>query len=399
MDPKVSQKIILENNLIPADISKEILWRISNNAKIDSRVLPRNISLEQIDHLRELYEEIANELGVSAQKGPRNEIFYRIIRDKYPKFSWQVHGKSVVFNHVRIGKLEPSLLSLLIQEIRPMNQVSLTLRYDYEFNISDDKLTLLDEIFSTLNVIYPDTKTMIAIIEWLQAGLRGEKLNIFSLACPDYSTEPTNNPKCPYRHTFNSVGSGIGLIARRVLDALPILTDALKKMGIEVSSTLAMADYEILSKNNLQRLNLSQIEFYNRIESSRIEFKKESACQNAIMLTELCGGYEEWGNQYNYFRNQFLVGNFGLSQITEQDLIAMVKSRRQLYESWHGIRETLEEYIPILLDQAAEYAAIGSMIHKHFSNCLILGGDHSVFSPFYSVDQFIPALYLKRYYC
>jgi MFS family permease len=43
---------------------------------------------------------------------------------------------------------------------------------------------------------------------------------VFSPVCPDYSIEPTGNPLCPYRHTFNELGSGLGLIAQSLIQAL-----------------------------------------------------------------------------------------------------------------------------------------------------------------------------------
>jgi len=48
--------------------------------------------------------------------------------------------------------------------------------------------------------------------------------------------------------------------------------------------------------------------------------------------------------------------------------------------------------------QCAEYAAMGALFHRSFTNPLVIGGDHCRMMPFYWLHQPIPVLYLRRIY-
>jgi hypothetical protein len=397
VDWQYAKEIIQKEKLISGEVSKKILSAIRNQCKVDLTILPQKIPATKIAQLKKIYDEGVRK-NQHQQGSPRNNIFYNIIKSKIPAFSWEIRGKNVVFNNPKIANLEPSLLSLLLMDIKFDNN-SIMHRYTCLKELPKKLSCEIIQLFEKIQILYPDTENMQRIVSWLNAGLRGETLYIFSLACPDYSAEATGDPQCPFRHTFNEVHSGIGLIARRILDAIPVIKQSLAKFNIDFIPILAMADYEILPDANLKTLKISSDEFLKRIESSRSLFKKNcSIFIETPHVTELCGGHEKWKDIHSYFRDRFNKNDFGAARINETILNETLKAREKLYARWHGFKEKIEEYLPILLGQGAEYAAVGEIVSRTYKNCLILGADHSVFAPFYNINQSIPLLYLKRFY-
>jgi hypothetical protein len=397
VDGQFAKGIIQKKNLIGGEVSKTILSAIRRQCKIDLAILPKEIHATKIAQLQKLYNETLNE-NQYQQDFPRNKVFYNIIKSKIPAFSWKTCGKNVVFNIPKISNLEPSLLSLLLLDIEFDNS-SIVHRYACLKGLPEELSYEIIQLFEKIQVISPDKENMQRIVTWLNAGLSGETLYIFSLACPDYSAEPTGDSQYPFRHTFNEVHSGIGLIAKRILDAVPVIKNSFEKFNIDFIPILAMADYEIIAEINLKTLKISSDEFLKRIESSRNSFKK--ACSVRIetpYVTELCGGYEKWNDIYSCFRDRFKKNDFGTARINEKIINEILKARKQLYARWYGFKERIEEYLPILVEQAAEYAAVGEIVSRTYKNCLILGADHSVFAPFYNINRSTPLLYLKRFY-
>ena len=397
MDWQIAKAIILKNKLINGRISKKILWAIRTNQPLHSDWLSEEVTKEKLENLRKLYSEKVQIYGKS--NFPRNSIFYHIIQDKIPAYDWETKDKNVVFSSHTVSNMEISLLSLLLLDI-DTERSTLKHRYSCLNSLPKPILDELSELLITIQAIHPDQRAMQQIVNWLMAGLRGETLYTFSLACPDYSVEPTDDPNCPYRHTFNEVGSGIGLIAKRVLEALPAIKKFLDKFGITVKSVLAMADYEVLSEVNLKRLNVSSGEFLHRINSSLQAFKEDSQIPlEVINVSKLCDGLENWQRHYSYFKEKFERKEFGNMLLDDGKLHEMLKARKQLYSQWYGARQNLEDYLPILLAQGAEYAVVNHILAQNYSNCLVLGADHSIFSVFYNIEGSLPMLYLKRRYC
>ena len=97
------------------------------------------------------------------------------------------------------------------------------------------------------------------------------------------------------------------------------------------------------------------------------------------------------------FRKKILNGNYGSSGLTNKKLDDILKSRIQLYSKWYGDMSN-EYYKKILIDQGAEYAAMGLLIDKKFKNAVVLGADHHRMTDFYRVDTDIPVVYLKKNY-
>src|SRR5436190_1307977 len=100
MNYSFNQKININHDFIDGKTSKNILWAIMNDIPLKQEDLPINVSLEQITILREAYKEKLEE-QTERITYPRNEIFYKMIREKYPKFTWERIKKKLVFNYVK----------------------------------------------------------------------------------------------------------------------------------------------------------------------------------------------------------------------------------------------------------------------------------------------------------
>lgn len=148
-------------NLIRGRRSKKILYAICSDQPIDSTRLPKEISPKKLEELRALYQE--------KNQGNQNSM--------------------------------PSLLSLMVLDLK------LEQRYPCLKILPKPVITELENLFRDIQIIYPNNEAMKPIAEWLHQGLLGNTLYTFSMACPDYSVEQTgDDPQCPFRHTFNSVG-------------------------------------------------------------------------------------------------------------------------------------------------------------------------------------------------
>ena len=400
MDRCKAKSIVQEQKLIDSELSRKILWAIAHNTEIPDVDLPAGITPKQIEQLRHDYKQQASNNPTLIGQ-PRNRIFYELLANKFPDFSWECRGDNVIFRAPKVGYLEPSLLSLLLLPIAANNHSYLQERYPCLAQLPHALVTAIDVLFQQLQVIYPSKEEMANIVRWLQRGLQGERLQLFSLVCPDYSVVSTGDPLCPYLHTFNELGAGVGLIAKRALAAYPLIATVLQQFDIKLlKPVVALADYEILAESGLTRLGLTHEEFLARLHSSRNALTELSEIEiENPMITNLCDGYDSWRQLHRKYHTQFMQSDFGAAKLNQKRLLAMVKTRKALYDRWHGQRNNLQEYISLLLDQAAEYAAVGEIINRCYDNCLVLGADHSVFEPFYKIKQITPTLYLKRFYC
>jgi hypothetical protein len=389
----------LKKNVISGEVSKKILSAIQYNQDIEDALL-HTLGITQSDLISLKAQYVKKLTAYKDEKlFPRNLIFYQIIQDKIPSFSWNIRDQHVDITRPKLNKKHVSLLSLLTQNLTLDEPPSLKTRYPSLNTLSPQQYEIVSSLLEAMQIIYPDRIVMDQIVLWLKHGLAGKPLHIFSLACPDYSVEPTGNSFRSFRHTFSKVGAGIGLVAKRILDAMPIIQKAFDQLGIQFTPILAMADYEVLSATNLKNLGVTEKEFLLRLDSSRAAFKRY--CKVNIEtpnMLDLCGSREYWQNWCIHFQECFRHRDFGRVKLSEKTLLEMVKARKALYTNWFGRKDNDSEYLDILLNQAAEYAVVGKVIAEKFQNCLVLGADHSVFGAFYNVVSPLPVLYLKRFY-
>jgi len=397
MQKSTAKKIIHSHNLIPRRLGRQLLHAIENNLPMHPE-WPRTIDQKQFELYKEQYAQKSKELNNAPY--PRNFILYHLIKNRLPEFSWEIQGTGKIYmNTPRIHGLRLSLASLLFCKLDEISDSLLDKKYRCTKILSKEVSRILSDVFNKIDVIYPDEKAMEKIVNWICAGLNQETLTIFSPICPDYSVEATDNPACPYRHTFKSLGSGLGLIAQRILTAIPILIEALTHLGLKVNAVIGIGDFEAYSDANLARLNITRETFLERVTKSKQAFESASVIPMDVqMISDMLGGYHHWLDIYRQFTNQLNTGNFGASELTSEKLLKIVAKRKNLYDRWYG-EKSLSDHLPQLMSQGAEYAVLGWMIAKTMKNCVVLGADNDAMSPFYSILQSVPTLFLKRFYC
>ncbi len=403
MDRYNSQEIINKYNLISHKDSKHILEMIRNGEEIKFQSLPNYVNVSKLQFLREVYQQKIIELKKLGRfkKYPKNLPFYYIIKDRFPSFTWEIDDNiksSFKIRVPRVENLRPSLMSLLIND-NIAKDITSDHKYTCIRRLPDKVAENMEHLLKEIHAVYPDNNDMEGIISWLLKGLAGAKLTMFSPACPDYSKKRTDDKICRYIHTFSELGSNIGLIAQRILDALPIFDKFFKKYNISVKYIIATGDFEAYVKSNLERLNITTQEFLSKLKGSNDLIRKASKVPiDVFMFTDLCGGYDKWIVYYSKYIGMFEKGCYGKTNLNKNSLFNIIKARKALYDRWTGKKSELGDYLPQLLGQGAEYASMGEIISKKYTDCLILGADHSVMSPFYNINQIIPTLYLKRFY-
>lgn len=409
MNREDAKKVANEYNLVTSKQSHEILRAIQKDASFDNIFLPENINVEQLEKIKLLYQKKKKELEKS-YKGktyPSNLPFYLILEEKYPTFSWKILGTETNTNTApnvnidapRVDNLRPSLFSLLINDIRSDTDTSLHRRYPIVSRLPTPLTSSLAQLLEDIQAISPDVLDMEKIVGWLEKGLQGEPLTLFSPVCPDYSVEKLKEGPIFYRYTFNELGSGVGLVAKHLLKILPFLSKTFKKYSLKVTIIVGVGDFEAANLSNVRKVNLTFEEFLSRLQKSRaaIQISSKAPIQT-VLFTDLCGGFQGWNAHLKKFERMFAKKEYGYSNLTSEKLLSIIKARKPLYDRWYGIKSHLEDYLPMLLRQGAEYAAMGAILKEKYRNCLILGADHAAMKPFYNVDHIHPILYLKRFY-
>jgi hypothetical protein len=400
VDAVTASKLMSEHGLVPSKVSQDLLLRVAAG-RWDSVEPELDRALRAV---RTRYEEIVDTLPGYPQLSPRNLPFYIMVREKYPQFRWEMvqdaRGRTRVrFENVpTLQKVNPSLLSLLLE------RVPATTRHEDPFYVETSVLPL--ELAATLRatldhmvVARPSALELRAIVAWIRAGLEGEPLTVFSPICPDYAYEETGDPKVPYRVTFEGLGSGLGIVAKRALRALPLFVTALRRHGLEVRCIVGGGDFEAFSTENLHRLALTEGEFLQRLKASAQAFR--AACPFEVeqpMITELCGGRVGWEALIRDASARLSAGDFGAADLDEPELARILAARKKLYQAWFGSKESDSAYRGVLLAQGAEYAAMGRIVSERYARPLVLGADHPAMRPFYGVHQRVPVLYLRQVY-
>lgn len=399
MEQEKAKKIIDKSGLINGKTGRKILLAIENNELINDADLPAQITKQDVEILTALYQNKLKKINYS--KCPRNLIFYHIIKDKYPDFEWEYNEEfsTTQISAPRVNNLRPSLLSFLLEKVDLSSDTLLHRKYQCLTKLPLNLIKEISSFMEKMEFIFPNEDSMKLFVDWLSLGLENKNLSIFSPVCPDYSVEETGDLKCPFRHTFNNLGEGLGPIAQRTLSVHPEFIYFLKQFGIKAKLFVGFGDFEGYSESNLKRLNLTTDEFLSRVSKSRQKYKEMSSVDVAVlMITDMFDGYHGWVEAFNEHLNKLNNGYFGESNLSKESLVQIVEKRKNLYDRWYGEKAALD-HVPQLIFQGAEYAALGANISKNLENCLILGADNDAMGPFYSITKKIPTLYLKRYYC
>ncbi|WP_158080970.1 hypothetical protein, partial [Pelomonas sp. KK5] len=117
-----------------------------------------------------------------------------------------------------------------------------------------------------------------------------------------------------------------------------------------------------------------------------------------IALSELCGGLAGWRELQDAQRQRLeAIRRGSLAPVRSVPWRAVLRARQPLYERWVGPQPG--GYLPFLLNQGAEYAALGELAQRlEGRNSLLLCCDHAAMTPFYKALHDQPVVYLQRNY-
>jgi hypothetical protein len=349
-------------------------------------------------------------VGQGEEVYPRSKAALDLIAANIPGFTYKASADRRhidLYGHPRVRGEHPSLADLARYALREPGSPTL-LRFDSYAPSIQKKIDVLGEyshgedfgqLLLDIPAVLPPRKIIRKVGSFLDtaqsAAQTGEEVVIFSPVCPDYAVAQTGDPERPYEYTFDGLGTGIGLVAQRILNTIPQVWDFFSQRGMNVRFVVAVGDFEADSKDTLDRVGLSKDEFVRRVQMSQQAFL--DACPKEIpvevpLMTEV---FTDWDEKIGQARQAVENGHyFGALKLDQKDVELIAAARKPLYERWYGRRVDAVEK---LLSQAPEYMATGACIEKHYPNSLILGADAVAMAGFLQGlgKELRPVVYLK----
>jgi hypothetical protein len=364
-------------------------------------VLIEHLGLQsEIELITTLFRRHAD--GTADDGAPKYLPFYRAIKQHFDaSFDWRVTHDSgrpqVVFDKPYINFVRPSLLTLLTCCVRDDVQTSpaMKVRYPSTRGLPDALVRDLERLLKELSFYLPAEDYIAVVSELLLRGLSGEEITLVSPVCPDYGYVRAAGK---YRYTFDELRDGVGLVAGRVVNALPKVQDLLARHGIRSRLVVAAGDFEGLDEATVTRVRETRESF--RAKLARSQERVLAALgrpAESVFIAEMAGGEAAWRALTDAAYRSLVGEDFAALMPTRIDMDAILETRMPLYQAWH-VGRSREELAQVLLLQCAEYAAMGVLFHRMLKNPLVVGGDHNRMMPFYWLHQRIPVLYLKRVY-
>lgn len=398
MDAASAAKLMAEYRLVPKGQAKRVLEAVADGTWGD--IQPNDDLVE----LRLRYQRVLRDRLENRPAFPRNLPFYLLVQDKYPDFRWEVveddAGTPRVHfeNMPTLGKLRPSLLSLLLDRVPATSNRSDMLALQLA-DLPPELVDALRDTFVRADAARPTPAEIEEIGQWLRKGLAGEELTVFTPICPDYAYEETGNPALPYRVTFDGLGDGIGIVAGRALLAVPLFVENMRRCGLNVHSVIGSGDFEAFSTENLERLKLSETQFLDKVQSSSDTFRAQCTIEvESLMITDMCGGRSGWERLIDETHRRLESRDYGEARLDPKSIRRILAARKKLYEAWFERGPDPEAYLDVLHAQGAEYAVMGKIVAQRYAHPLVLGADHPAMRPFYGVHGRMPVIYLRGVY-
>ena len=391
MEKKKVRAIIKKHSLINRNLSKKLLSSILNNHEYEPEWQPflNNVNY---NNLKNQFIKQKKKLKKKDYKiSPRNLPFYYIIKNKYPEFDWKIDestilnnsNTNVVLSRPKVRGVEITLGSLLLECV-----VKSKKKYT---DIDKEIKSLINKVNFASHSIKV-TKTLLKFIN----SVKKKEINIISPICPDYANIDLG--KGLYRFTFDNLGSGIGVTAKRLLDNVQQIHNFFEKLNIKFKHFAPIGDFEALSNDTLKRVNLNFEEFKHRLEASQRKLSEQAKCNLLTpFFSDFSNGLVNWSKIHSRFLEMINSNDYGLSGLTKKEIDIIIESRKPLLYRWFG-KISDKKILQVLKYQGAEYAAMGYIIEKKFKNPIIIGTDHYKMAPFYNVHSKIPVLYLTSNY-
>lgn len=340
--------------------------------------------------------------GMAASGEPKYLAFYRAIKAQFKdNFAWQQitsDGKpQVVFEKPFVNFVRPTLLTLITCCVRKNLAMTppLMTRYPSLRDLPQALVADLGHLFQKQSFHLSGNDYIAAVAGVLLKGLIGEEVTLVSPVCPDYGYVAV---KSGYRYTFDGLGSGVGLVASRVVGVLPPLQDLLSRHGIRSRLVVAAGDFEGFDPSTLARVGETKTTFRHKLDHSQAAIlRAPHRPAESVFIADLAGGEQAWQALVDESHAALLNESFSALLPSHVNLDAILDARMPLYQAWHQGRDR-EQLRQVLLHQCAEYAAMGRLFSTHWPHALVVGGDHNRMMPFYWLHQPVPVLYLKRVY-
>ena len=396
MDRQIANNVKKQFNFFDKVISRDVLKLIRKNP---ARALKTFSDYEkEISWIIHRYNHHKD--AKTDNKNPRNIIFYKIINEIYPDFTWKVTSNGTVIKH-KIEGIQPSLLSYLFNHVPSTTFTGNSL-------LPDGINAKICPVFDEYKIKKINTEPSV-FENWVKRGLAGEKLTVISPVCPDYAAELISPPNAHvnsklstirHRFTFDGLGEGLGVTATYLLQVLPSLHELFaKQLNLDIEFIVAYGNFEGYSAKNLKRLNLTEQDFQSQIDASIRFFNKTNRHHaKAIAFDDIVGGKVGWMKMLKNVResvDEKLMANIDFLKVLE----ATAEARSGLYDRWCNGRMDSNHYMKMIIPQVVEYATMGLCVRTSpFKNPLILGADDHKMGKFYHLLTTLPVIYLPRIY-
>lgn len=251
----------------------------------------------------------------------------------------------------------------------------------------------LAELFYAMEAEHPPTSVTTAVAIWLLRALDGEQSHILSVVCPDYAWRETGSPKRPVEYTFNGLGTGVGLVARRFVKVAPLLGQFIRELGLKVKCVVPIADVEATAEC-CARVGVRYGEFIRRNRLSQRALHEECSPHVQIKTPLLTKLFPQWEGVHAEAKEAAQVMHLsGAFPLYEKDLRVIYRAREGLLRRWHGPDVNVGRAV---LAQAPDYMMVGAL-SSTLSNCLVLGCDAPAMAPFLQGlgTHIRPVLYLE----
>ena len=392
MESRQASAFINNNNFVPRKISKKIInfLNFENNFE-EQKVLgiSKYLTLKKLNNIRRKFQKFKNGKKTNSA---RNSIIYQYINHLSKNTNLDIFlnankddVKVPIINGV---KLSLSTLLLVLDNKKNLK--------NFNFYFGFEKLLL------NCNFKKPSIKNYIRIFNMVKNLPKNETMYIVTPVCPDYSYEKKDQM---YNFTFEKLNEDIGLVSKRLSMDISEIHNFFTFLKIKFKHIISVGDFEAYSKNNQKRMRLTEAEYLSKINKSKNKINKTFKYKNCIAdkeFSKIFGNKNLWLKQVKKFKKMLQKNNLGNTDLTLKDFDNILSSRIPLYKKWYG-ELSKKQYLDILIEQASEYATMGSLVKSKFKNVMILGADHHRMADFYNLEndgtkQNLPVTYLKKNY-
>ncbi len=376
---------------IKKSTSKMILNMIIKNENIDYEKLNIIKIKKEINTLKKLYLFYNDKLKNNTKKiKPRYFIFWRILQDHYKIINFDLVKKKKK-NISEKSKCKSNVVYSCLTKLFGFNPslISICLCASHIKNIMNSKKYLLAEkVTPNFHSFEKNEKK-----EFFNVLDKGE-IQIISPICPDYEYKKIG--KNIFSFTFNTLNSDIGLPGNRIINEISNVYRFLKSNDVTFIHNVYYGDFEAFSEKNCSRLKISKELFINKLSQSVKKLKKKRLFNKVGFFVDDLSNMNDW--QYLMKKNRKKIDERFKNNLQFKEIIFdILNARKNLYLNWFP-KENNEFYLNVLLHQGAEYASMGDIIHKKFSNPLIIAADHPKMKYFYNLNRNIGLAYLKKVY-